>query len=123
MPTRRKDSGKGTALQKTYWREADAREVLDLWRRSGKNLSAFAQAHGLCRNRLARWRDRLGEEAITPQFHEVRLLGPVDRVASTDEPAGGIEIVVSGGRRVVVRSGFDPALLAEVVQALEAIAC
>lgn len=123
MPTRCNDPRASTALQKTYWRDGDAREVLDLWRRSGKNLSAFAQAHGLCRNRLARWRDRLGEEAFAPQFHEVRLVGPMDRVSLTEGPTAGVEIVVSGGRRVVVRPGFDPTLLAEVVRALEAIAC
>ena len=123
MSTRRNDPGKGSALQKGYWRAADAREVLDLWRRSGENLSVFARTHGLCRNRLVRWRDRLAEEAMAPRFHPVRVVGPVDCISTTEKNRGGIEIVISGGRRVAVRSGFDAALLAEVVRVLEAIPC
>jgi len=123
MPTHRRVSKKITAMEKPYWRVSDAREVLDLWRRSGASLSEFAREHELCRNRLDRWRDRLDAEPTTPRFHRVRLVGAVDSRPATEARTGGIEIVVSGGRRVTVRSGFDPDLLAEVVRVLEALAC
>ena len=123
MPTHRKSSKKVTAIDRSYWRAPDAREVLGLWRRSGASLTEFAREHGLCRHRLDRWRDRLGAEPTPPRFHRVKLVGAVDARAAAEARTGGIEIVVSGGRRVTVRAGFDPDLLAEVVRALEALAC
>jgi hypothetical protein len=119
MPTQHKVTEKITALQKVYWRASEAREVLDLWRQSGGSLSAFAQEHGLCRNRLARWRDRIGEETVAPRFHPVQLVERRDHPLAAEANTGGIEIVVSGGRRVVVRPGFDPTLLMDVVRVLE----
>jgi hypothetical protein len=123
MSTDRKVSRKITAIEKAYWRASDAREVLGLWRRSGASLAEFAREHDLCRHRLDRWRDRLEAEPTPPRFHRVRLVGPVESRPVAEGRTGGIEIVVSGGRRVTVRSGFDPDLLAEVVRVLEALAC
>ena len=68
MPQRKWSSEQIAALQKVYWRAADAQEILDLWRRSGMTLTAFARAHGLCRHRLVRWRDHLGSGAAHPRI-------------------------------------------------------
>src|SRR5512145_240136 len=109
MPTQRKVPEKITALQKAYWRASEAREVLDLWRRSGASLSEFARGHALCRNRLARWRDRLAGEASsapTPRFHPVRLVERRDAPLGVPPDTGGIEVLTSGGCRLVVRPGF-----------------
>ncbi|MBM4025406.1 MAG: helix-turn-helix domain-containing protein [Planctomycetes bacterium] len=123
MPTHRAVSRKSLVLQKVYWRASEAREVLDLWRRSGESLSAFAREHGLCRNRLARWRDRLGTDGPAPEFHPVRLVEHRVRPPAAEAMAGGIEVVLSGGRRVTVRPGFDGDLLAEVIRVLDALPC
>ena len=42
-----------------YWREADARRVLDAWRATGSSMAAFARASGLPVERIRRWRRRL----------------------------------------------------------------
>jgi hypothetical protein len=121
MTTRKKNPEKSAALQKLYWRTADAQEVLDLWGRSGMTLTVFARTHGVERGRLARWRDRLATvEGVVPRFHRVRVIGSS---ATRGADGNGIEIVVSGGRRVVVRRGFDGDLLAEVMRVLEALPC
>ncbi len=123
MSIHRKGSKEITALERAYWRSADAREVLGLWRRSGGTLSDFAREHGLCRQRLIRWRDRLEAEGAPLRFHPVRLVGSPDARSRAEPRPSGIEIVVSGGRRVMVCPGFDPDLLIEVVRALEARGC
>jgi len=123
MPQRKKSSEQSAVLQKLYWRAADAEEILDLWRRSGTTLTAFARTHGVERGRLARWRERLTTaEDVVPQFHRVRI---VESPPATLRGAGGheIEILVSGGRRVAVRPGFDGDLLAEVIRVLESLPC
>lgn len=122
MPTSRKKSGRVIGLESGYWGPADAQEVLDLWRQSGTTLSAFAREHGLCRNRLARWRDRLDERADSSElkFHRVRVVGSPTR---QETGPGCIEIVLAGGRRVVVRQGFDDSSLAAVIRVLESLSC
>ena len=42
-----------------YWREADARILVDAWRKSGETLSGFARRQGVERKRLGRWVRRL----------------------------------------------------------------
>ena len=59
-----------------YWREADARVMVEAWRISGGTLSEFADRHGVDPKRIARWAWRLGRpkpEAV--HFHPVRLSG------------------------------------------------
>jgi hypothetical protein len=51
------------------------------------------------------------------------VVGSLGDLSTVGEDSAGIEIVVSGGRRVAVRSGFDAALLVEVVRVLESIPC
>jgi transcriptional regulator with XRE-family HTH domain len=121
MTPRRKDP-ENSVLQSPYWRIDDAREVLDLCRRSGMSLSAFARSQGLSVSRLSRWRRILDEPAedLLPRFHRVRV---VESSAARGHAAEGIEILLADGRRVAVRSGFDGDLLAEVIRFLEALPC
>lgn len=51
------------ALRTSYWREAEARTVLDAWSESGLSIGSFAERHGIAASRLLHWRKRLGEEA------------------------------------------------------------
>lgn len=49
-----------------HWTEADARGVLDDWKRSGETLEAFARSRGLVPQRLAWWRKRLSASPAGP---------------------------------------------------------
>jgi hypothetical protein len=99
-----------------YWREAEARVLVEAWRSSGEPLWGFARRHGVKPRRLARWVSRLqgtGEGSL--RFHPVRL------VASPPETGGGapIEIQFAGGRRVRVPRGFATEDLRRVLAVLE----
>jgi hypothetical protein len=41
------------------WLEADARQALETWERSGLSMSAFMRQHGMSADRLRWWRKRL----------------------------------------------------------------
>ena len=104
-----------------YWREADARILVDAWRKSGESLSGFARRQGVEGKRLACWVRRL-ERAGGGRlhFHPVRLVG------SLPESGGGapIEIQLAGGQRVRVAHGFQTEDLRRVLAVLaEAARC
>lgn len=99
-----------------YWREAEARIVVEAWRRSGDPLSEFAKSHGIRRGRVVRWASRLRRK-ITPapvRFFPVHLSGC--ETANSDGPQ--IEIELGGGRRVRVAPGFAAEDLRRVLAVL-----
>ncbi len=111
----RRVAGKG------YWREADARVAVAAWQESGETLGAFAQRHGVGRQRLARWRSRLErtDPAAVP-FHPVRVTGTASAEGCD---VGTIEIELSGGRRVRLCPGFQAEDLRRVLGVLEETRC
>ena len=104
-----------------YWREADARVMVEAWRRSGTSLSTFATNYGVHGKRIARWASRLASPRIAVRFHPVRVVAAEGRV----RPGGdAIEVVLTDGRSVRVPPGFAPADLHEVLRVLkEAASC
>jgi hypothetical protein len=97
-----------------YWRVAEARVVVDAWRRSGEALGAFAERYGIHRQRLSRWATRLEEPVEAVTFHPVRLTQGSEREPS-EAP---LEIDLGEGCRVRVAPGFDAADLARVLDVL-----
>lgn len=109
-------------IRSPYWREADARVVVEAWQRSGESRSAFARRHGIDRRRLERWARRL--EASRPvRFHPVRLLRDGKGVESGGE-VGAIELQLTAGHRIRLPHGFEAEDLRRVLAVLgEVAAC
>jgi hypothetical protein len=107
--------------KRVYWREADARVVVEAWRSSGETVAGFARRQGVEHKRLARWVRRLEGEAAGPlRFHPVQLVG------SLPETGGGapIDIQLPGGHRVRVVHGFQAEDLRRVLAVIaEASRC
>jgi hypothetical protein len=104
-------------VESRYWREQDARAVLDEFGASGLGVQAFCRRYGVSEQRVRYWQRRLAASAdvtAAPVFLPVRIVTP--RIAVADEP---IEIVVRGERTVRVRAGFDQGLLRRVLEVLE----
>ena len=115
--------------------------LIDEWRRGGLSLPAFCKRRGLSRGTMQNWvykpalrraaedarrasRARRGAPVATaerptppPTFLPVRLA----EITAPPPPTGraAIEVVLGGGRRIVVDPGFDPETLRLVVAALE----
>jgi hypothetical protein len=85
-------------------------ERVGAWRVSGQDASAFAAGKGYEASTLRWWSSRLGRE------ERVRIVPVVARASSVEAP--GEVVVEVGGARVRVTSGFDGAVLAQVVRAL-----
>jgi hypothetical protein len=110
-----KKAGVAEVAVRRYWREAEARVMVEAWRHSGESLAGFARRHGVDRRRVARWASRVEEREPAPvHFHPMRL---------ADHGGGGgsaIEIHLVGGHRVRVTPGFQADDLRRVVAVLEA---
>jgi len=98
-----KDEATATGRRRR-WREQDAREVLEQWRRSGESLERFAQTHGLVANRLYRWRARLGDAATTTK-PVAETASPVFIPVTVREampPSSGLMVTIGESLRVEV---------------------
>jgi hypothetical protein len=116
------------ALASRYWSEREAGAVLAAWQRSGESATAFARRQGLVPSRLLRWEARLSGKRGEgqPHFHPVEVVPTRSTAHPAEvEPAfeGQLELIVGSSRRIVVRRGFDPELLWDLVRVLEAGPC
>lgn len=85
--------------RRPYWREDDARVVVEAWRRSDETLATFAKHHGLHPHRIARWASKIKHsESSAVRFHAVRV--------ASSPSAAAIEIQLGDGWRVRVYQDF-----------------
>lgn len=114
------------AVGSRYWREADARAVLDAWVASGEAVVPFASRFGLSPQRLERWRQRLMPET-TPEgmvtFFPVMLSGRAEGARETSVPPVAVawSIEISGGVRVQVPCAGGAELLAGALRAVREV--
>jgi hypothetical protein len=102
--------------RRPYWREAEARVMVEAWRSSGEALSEFADRHGVDPKRIARWASRVGSsEPGVVRFHPVQLAGE----GSGNWSGSVIEIHLVDGRRVRLGHGFEAEELRRVLAVLE----
>jgi hypothetical protein len=92
------------------WTEAQAREALDAFRRSGLTASAFARQRGVSVHRLQYWRKRLGSAAPLTFL-------PVSLPKEVTAAPRGLEIVI-GEAVLRVPEGSDVEHVARLVAAL-----
>jgi hypothetical protein len=111
----RKTGELAAVARRSYWREEDARRIVDAWRQSGEPGSVFAGRLGIDRRRVSRWAARLAP-ATSQAFRFV----PV-RVADNDGAGRGaaIDIELGHGRCVRVASGFATDDLRRVLAILD----
>ena len=110
---------------KRRWKAPDARAALGAHAASGLSLAAFARREGLSLTRLMWWRKQLrGRPSTTPPAPVRWVPVTIRRTAPVPlPPAPHVEIAVRGGRVIRVGGPFDPRAVAELVRALEELAC
>lgn len=100
-----------------YWREADAKRILECWTSSDLSLSAFAEREGLKPGRLYRWRGRLrAPAAVATAFKEISL---------PRESRAPFELVLRSGLVLRIGNGFDDGALRRLVSVFDqdALSC
>jgi hypothetical protein len=101
-----------TASASTYWREDDARDVLNEWRASGLSMAAFCRAHGLKVKRLERWHRRLRDDQ---QPDETRFVSfAMEPSVVSPQPI----CMLLGEVRVEIPPGFHEETLLRLVRVL-----
>lgn len=105
---------------RVYWRESEARQIVDAWRRSGELVSVFAGRLGIDRRRVSRWAARL-EPTTDAAFRFVPVRVADDRAEGR---GAAIDIELGHGRRVRVSAGFATDDLRRVLAILkEGMSC
>ena len=103
--------GKTRDLQK----EQEWRWRIRQWKRSGLKVSAFCRRYGLTEARFYAWRRMLTQrDAGRAAFVPVRVLA--DKQPAND---GTLELILAGGRRLRLPTGFDAATLRQALAVLE----
>lgn len=95
-----------------YWSEDEGRRVVEAWRESGENATAFARRHGLRAKRLVYWSNRLEANASVPaatvSFVPAAVVAS-DEVVAVIRAPGGISVELASA---------TPAQIAAVATAL-----
>ncbi len=116
----------GEIAVRRRWTEAEKRRLVSEVSADGVTISAVARRHGVHPSVLGRWVRRWKPEAPSPALVPVTIsedappIAP-DRKAS---PAAAsveetVEIVLTNGRRLVVREGISPSRLRRFVSAVD----
>jgi hypothetical protein len=93
-----------------YWRR-----WVQLWESSGLTVPDFCARHRLSQPSFYAWRRKLQQhDAAATGFVPVRIIPDGPPASATP-----IEVVLTGGRRLRVASGFDPATLRQLLAVLE----
>jgi hypothetical protein len=104
------------------WTPAEARSVLEAWRRSGLPLARFARHRGYGVQRLRWWKGKLAKQAAGARFVPVELAPAIRGAVSMSAP-GRIEIVLADGLQVRASERVDPRAIARLIAALREASC
>lgn len=102
-----------------YRTRNEARQLVADYEASGLTQEQFCTENDLARNTLSRYLKRYGVQV--PAAGAAQRWVAVE-VAETRGASGNLAVVLRGGRRIEVASGFDPAMLQRLVLTLEGIA-
>ena len=100
------------------------RQIIKSQRGSGSSIAGYCRERGIGQASFFAWKRRLRPGAQAKGFVEVKA-------AAEAQPAGGdgaegaalaIEVCLGGGRRLLVRPGFDRELLVAMIGILEGMA-
>jgi hypothetical protein len=94
-------------------------QIIEGQRSSGLTVAAYCRDRGVTEGSFYTWKRRLRSPAKSnrssaPEFVEVK--------PPSASAVGAIEICLHGERRLLVRGGFDPDLLMDLVRTLEGTA-
>jgi transposase len=96
-------------------KEQHWRHLIQQWQHSGLSVRTFCDRQHLSPPSFYAWRHRLQQRAAA-----TAALVPVRVVADEPAPpAGPLEVILAGGRRLRVTPGFDPATLRQLLAVLE----
>jgi transposase-like protein len=116
------DSGKGDAEKARYWQRTISEAA-----RSGISIREYCRRHRLKESQFYWWQRRLHLGRGEGSGPRPTAKGQAASFALVSEEAGamdaGVELVLSGGRRLRITKGVDEVTLRTVLAALEPAGC
>jgi len=104
------------------WSVAEKRRIVDESLVGGASIAEVARRHDLNANQLFTWRRHFGFEPRDSDPNELAPILPVMIVADTKASGHGkpgqMEIVLTGGERILVWGDVETAALARVLKAM-----
>ena len=97
-----------------YWREDEARDVIEEWRDSGLSMAEFSRRFGVRVERIRRWRRRLEAESTAAGPRFVRLVVAENEDVTAPQPIW----VHVGVVRIEVPPDFHDETLLRLVRTL-----
>lgn len=103
------------------WKRDEKRQIVEESLQDGASIAEVARRHDLNANLLFTWRRQLGLESI--ETNDLTRILPVTITAETMEErglesSGQMEIILSGGERILVWADVETAALSRVLKAL-----
>ena len=104
------------------WSVEEKRRIVDESLEDGASISEVARRHDLNANQLFTWRRHFGFEPRDSDPNDLAPILPVvvvaDTAASGHGRPGQMEIVLTGGDRIIVWADVETAALARVLKAM-----
>ena len=103
------------------WKRDEKRQIVEESLQDGASIADVARRHDLNANLLFTWRRQLGLESI--ETNDLTRILPVTITAEAMqerglESSGQMEIILSGGERILVWTDVETAALSRVLKAL-----
>ena len=96
-------------------------QIIKSQRASGQTAAAWCRVHQVTQASFFAWKRRLRSAAPAAEFIEVHATVDCGRGDAAECGTAAIEVCCRGGRRLLLRRGFDQALLIETIQVLEGL--
>ena len=104
------------------WSVAEKRRIVDESLEDGASIAEVARRHGLNANQLFTWRRQFDVEPRDSDPNDLAPILPVMIVADTKASGHGkpgqMEIILTGGERILVWADVETAALARVLKAM-----
>jgi hypothetical protein len=99
------------------------RQIIKSQRASGQTAAAWCREHQITQASFFAWKRRLQVAAPGAGFVEVHAAAECGRADAdaAEGTASAIEVCCRGGRRLLLRRGFDRALLIDAIDVLEGL--
>ena len=116
------EDGATVRRKRRSWSVEEKRRIVDESLVEGASIAEIARRHDLNANQLFTWRRQSGAEPAEPRgLASIMPVTIAPDAAAEDSPSGStgqIEIVLSGGDRIIVWADVETAALARVLKAL-----
>ena len=126
MARKRSDAHRRVSLRpwaRARWTPGDAQRVLEAWRGSGLELSAWCRREGVEYERVRRWRSQLAVRSRRTATSPAARFLPVRVLESAPSPqAASFELALARGICLRVPAQFDEAALSRLLRVVEASA-